>query len=91
MTVALSQSALNALDRMRQVAAVWKAITDLAIPEADLHTIDRDNLAMALDFLAREHAQATARLEAALHSPAPRAGFTPGTLNDRAHAGHQSQ
>jgi len=84
MTEALSQSTLNALDRLEEVATCWQAVSDLQAPQ-------RDRLAVLLAFLQREYQVAQAGFRQSLRSPAPRAGSTPGTLIDRAHAGHSGQ
>ena len=46
----------DALDRMDELAAVYRVMADLMIPSADLNIINRDDLAITLDFLNRETA-----------------------------------
>lgn len=64
----LSPQAREALERMDQIGDGWRAISDLMIPEKDLHTVDRDALAGLLDLLAREYRQAREAFTQALES-----------------------
>lgn len=64
--MSLSQEATKALERLDQLGYVWQTLTDLAIPNKDLDCVNRDHLALALDFLTKEYLQAQATLSAAL-------------------------
>jgi hypothetical protein len=64
----LNKEAHAALDRMDQLAALWRLISDLLIPEKDLHVIDRDGFASASDFINTEYREARDAFEAALRT-----------------------
>ena len=51
----LTDEACKQLDRMDQIADVWKAISELTGSTDDLHAVDRDTLGSALGFLCREY------------------------------------
>lgn len=53
------------LDRMDQIAACLRCIADLMMPEPDLSTVDRGDLASALGFLMDEYRAARESLPAA--------------------------
>jgi hypothetical protein len=61
----LSKEAHAALDRMDQLAALWRLISQLLAPEKDLSLIDRNGFATATDFLDTEYRQARDAFEAA--------------------------
>jgi hypothetical protein len=58
--------AIEALDRLNQIAACQQAVSDLLIPETDLHVVNRDRLAGLLAFLDVESQLARERLEVVL-------------------------
>jgi hypothetical protein len=47
-------SAFNPLDRLNTVATCLEAVSDLMNPEPDLHSVNRDKLAILLSFLTDE-------------------------------------
>lgn len=51
----LNSEACKQLARMDEIAGVWQAISDLTCSTDDLHTVNRDNLGSALNFLCREY------------------------------------
>lgn len=55
----LSPVAQAALERLNTLHQCWRAVNDLMIPENDLHQVNRDALAVLLDFLQRESEAAT--------------------------------
>lgn len=59
---------IDALDRLDHIAACQAAISELLIPETDLHTVNRDRLAGLLAFFDAERQLAGERLEVALAS-----------------------
>jgi hypothetical protein len=59
---------IDALDRIDQIAACQEAVSDLLIPETDLHVVNRDKLALLLSFLLIEHRIARDQLAKALQS-----------------------
>lgn len=59
--------ALNALDRMDEIATCWAAVRDLMTPDGDLQRADRDNLAVLLGFLDREYHAARQELAQTRH------------------------
>lgn len=59
---------IDALDRLDDIAACQAAVSDLLIPETDLHTVNRDRLAGLLAFLDAERQLARERLTVALAS-----------------------
>lgn len=63
----LNDQARDALERMDQIGNGWAAVSDLMIPEKDLHCVDRDRLAGLLDLLAREYHEAREAFTAALN------------------------
>lgn len=88
----LSKEATRALDRMDDMARIWRAFGDLMIPETDLHIVNRDNLAIAIDVIRRDYEAARDAFEAAIdemrHSPARGAGGIP---PDRQHGCQHTQ
>jgi len=64
--MSLPPEAKNALDRLDQIGSVWKTLTDLTIPSKDLDCIDRDQLALSLDFLTKEYRQTQDNLRSLL-------------------------
>lgn len=60
--------ALRLLERMDLLGDCWAAVTDLMIPDKDLHLVDRDKLAALLGFLQREYDQAREAFTAALRN-----------------------
>ena len=71
MTNALLQDNAEAIDRMDEISYCWQALGDLMNPEGSLQSQQRDNLAMLIDFLAREYQRAREGYCETLHSPAP--------------------
>lgn len=59
---------LDAIDRLHEITCCLEAVTDLMIPEPDLHVVNRDKMALLLSFLVTEQRRAYENLE--------RAGFT---------------
>ncbi len=59
---------IDALDRLDHIATCQEAVTDLLIPETDLHVVNRDRLAGLLAFLDVERQLARERLTVALAS-----------------------
>lgn len=59
---------IDALERLDHIATCQAAVSDLLIPEADLHIVNRDRLAGLLAFLAIEQQLALERLTVALSS-----------------------
>jgi len=59
---------IHALERLDQVATCQEAVTDLLIPETDLHVVNRDRLAGLLAFLDVERQLAREQLTVALAS-----------------------
>ena len=57
---------IEALDRLNNVAACLEAVSDLAVPEPDLHIVNRDKFALLLAFLIAEHRLACNQLGDAL-------------------------
>lgn len=47
--------AMHYLERLDTLGDCWAAVTDLMIPEKDLHLVDRDKLAALLNFLHKEY------------------------------------
>lgn len=68
---ALSQPLMDPLDRMDEIGYCWQALGDLMNPDCDFQAEQRDNLAILIDFLAREYEQARRAFHESLHSPAP--------------------
>lgn len=68
MSELLTNEACKQLDRMDQIADVWKAISELTCSTDDLHTVDRDNLGSALSFLCREYDAAREAFTQACHA-----------------------
>lgn len=54
----LNREAIEQLERMDLIGDCWSVITDLMIPEKDLHLVDREKLAALLGFLHREYEEA---------------------------------
>lgn len=54
----LNPVAAAAMARLDTLTQCLGAVSDLMIPERDLHVVDRDRLAILLDFLARECSEA---------------------------------
>jgi len=46
-------TAVDALDRLHELAACYRAVEALTIPDADAHSLNRDDLAMLLSVLNR--------------------------------------
>jgi len=61
-------SLLDALDRLNHIAICQQAVSDLLIPETDLHVVNRDRLAGLLAFLNVESQLAREQLEVVLRS-----------------------
>jgi hypothetical protein len=59
---------IDALDRLDQLAICQAAVSELLIPEADLHVVNRDRLAGLLAFLDTERQLAREQLTVALAS-----------------------
>ncbi len=59
---------IEALDRLNQIAACQQAVSDLLIPETDLHVVNRDLLAGLLAFLDAESQLAREQLTVVLNS-----------------------
>jgi len=59
---------IDALDRLDHIATCQEAVTDLLIPETDLHVVNRDRLAGLLAFLDAERQLAREQLTVALAS-----------------------
>ncbi|MGZ8171814.1 MULTISPECIES: hypothetical protein [Methylobacter] len=59
---------VEALDRLNYVASCQQAVSDLLIPESDLHAVNRDRLAGLLAFLDVESQLAREQLGAVLKS-----------------------
>lgn len=59
---------IDALDRLDHIATCQEAVSDLLIPEADLHVVNRDKLAGLLAFLDVERQLAREQLTVALKS-----------------------
>lgn len=45
----------QALDRMEEIGTCWAAVSELLAPSTSLETVQRDDLAVLLDFLTREY------------------------------------
>lgn len=60
-------AAREAMDRMDAIGDGWKAISDLLIPEPDLHVVNRDRLQRLLDILADDYREASERFTQAMH------------------------
>lgn len=56
---------INALDRLHEVSACYRAVEELSIPSLDAHIINRDNLAILLSVLNRLHDEALIALQKA--------------------------
>lgn len=56
----------NAIDRVNELATCLDSISDLMIPSADMHIINRDNFAILLNFLLSEQRLALDALDKAL-------------------------
>lgn len=54
----LTPDAQHHLDRMDTIGRCWEAVTDLMVPGQDLHTVDRDTLALLFSFLIDEYDKA---------------------------------
>lgn len=65
---ALPPQAREALDRMDAIGDGWAAVSDLMIPEPDLHVVNREKLCRLLDILAGEYRKASEELSNALQS-----------------------
>lgn len=61
-------SVIDALGRLDQIANCQEAVSDLLIPETDLHAVNRDRLAGLLAFFDAERQLAREQLTAALAS-----------------------
>ncbi|GEM_PF-487639 len=59
---------IEALDRLNHIASCQQAVSDLLIPETDLHAVNRDRLAGLLAFLNAESQLAREQLEVVLKS-----------------------
>lgn len=59
---------IDALDRLDHIATCQEAVSDLLIPETDLHVVNRDKLAGLLAFLDVERQLAREQLTVALSS-----------------------
>lgn len=59
---------IDALERIDHIATCQAAVSDLLIPEADLHAVNRDRLAGLLAFLDAERRLAREQLTVALAS-----------------------
>ncbi len=59
---------IEALDRLNQIASCQQAVSDLLIPETDLHVVNRDRLAGLLAFLDAESQLAREQLAVVLNS-----------------------
>jgi hypothetical protein len=59
---------IDALDRLDHIATCQAAVSDLLIPETDLHVVNRDRLAGLLAFLDAERQLAREQLTVALAS-----------------------
>ena len=46
--------ALDTLDRLDRLTSAMQAVTDLMIPERDLHAVGREQQAILMDLLVRE-------------------------------------
>ena len=57
---------IDALDRVNQLADCLESVSDLTIPETDLHIVSREKFAILLAFLLTEQRQALDSLEKAL-------------------------
>lgn len=64
---ALTPEARAALERMDAIGDAWAAISDLLIPEPDLHVVDRERLHRLVELLAGEYQAASTRFTRALH------------------------
>lgn len=58
----------DAIDRLHEITCCLEAVTDLMVPEPDLHIVNRDKMALLLTFLLTEQRRAYENLE--------RAGFS---------------
>lgn len=56
-------AAQSALARIDTLTRCLGAVSDLMIPERDLHIVNRDSLACLLDFFAREYQAAQQELQ----------------------------
>lgn len=62
--MSLTRQQLDAIDRMDEIAACWRAISNLLAPEADIQSPEaRDDMAMLTNFLNTEYEAARAGLE----------------------------
>lgn len=57
-----NQTAVADRDRLDTISTCWTAVSDLMIPESDLHVVDRAKLATLLGFLASEYQDARKRI-----------------------------
>ncbi|GGW23730.1 hypothetical protein [Vreelandella hamiltonii] len=64
----LPESARDALDRMDAIGDGWAAVSDLMVPEPDLHVVNRERLCRLMEILAGEYRKASEELSAALQS-----------------------
>ena len=60
--------ALRLLERMDLLGDCWAAVTDLMIPDKDLHLVDRNKLSVLLGFLQTEYEQAREGFSAAIQN-----------------------
>ncbi|CDM42407.1 hypothetical protein [Ectopseudomonas oleovorans] len=54
----LTPEAQRHLERLDTIGRCWTAVTDLMVPEKDLHVVDRDTLSCLFNFLAEEYDKA---------------------------------
>lgn len=67
--MSLTPEQLDAINRMDEIAACWRALSNLLGPEADISTPDaRDDLAMLTGFLNSEYEAARNGLENPKHA-----------------------
>ncbi len=60
----LNPAAQSAMSRISTLTRCLGAVSDLMVPERDLHIVDRDRLACLLDFLHQEYEAAERDLRA---------------------------
>ena len=62
--MSLTREQLDAINRMDEIAACWRAISNLLCPDTDISTPEaRDDLAMLTNFLNSEYETARSGLE----------------------------
>lgn len=61
--------ALTVLDRIEHITSCLEAVSDLMLPETDLHAVDRDKFGLLMTFLITEQRLAIAQLSQAKMLP----------------------